>query len=159
MKDRAEIVELLLKFKANPNFRARDGTTPLYLAASAGRTRIVKMLLENGADAKTQTNYLWSPLHWAAAHGEVKIVEMLLDHGADPRVKSDAGKTPLDIAIEEKQQSTATILQEWMRNPPPNSESIRPDMPRGSTRLDSPSESSFELTTVCLRYEYSFANE
>ena len=44
------LVELLLVSKANPDVRAPDGATALFIAVSRGRAEIVALLRQAGAD-------------------------------------------------------------------------------------------------------------
>ena len=46
-----------------------------------------------------------SPLHIAAFHGHIEIVKALLASGADQESKNKFGETPLDEAIDGKQQA------------------------------------------------------
>lgn len=48
--NQTEIVELLLKSGANPDFKAQDGATSLMCAACSGNVAIIELLLKYGAD-------------------------------------------------------------------------------------------------------------
>ena len=52
-----------------------------------------------------------TPLHQAASWGRAGAVETLLHRGADPAIKTKAGKTALDLAIENGQKDCVEILQ------------------------------------------------
>ncbi len=47
----------LIEFGAKVNSRDKDGKTPLYLAAEAGKSRVLPLLLNKGADISL-CNYL-----------------------------------------------------------------------------------------------------
>jgi ankyrin repeat protein len=67
-----EVVELLLKHGADPNF------TNDYCYRH------------------------WTPLHYACLSERPEVVKMLLEHGADITVKTQIGSTPLRVAIRER---------------------------------------------------------
>lgn len=82
---------------------ARDGYTPLGLAAFFKRRDVVKALLDRGAKPSAPSrDQGFTPLHSAvatdAAGSEGDIVRLLLDAGADPNAKSHEGGTPLHSA-------------------------------------------------------------
>ncbi len=52
--EQADVVQLLLLHGVSPNIRARNGLTPLHIAASKGYVSCVRTLLENGADLTLQ---------------------------------------------------------------------------------------------------------
>jgi ankyrin repeat protein len=87
-------VWLLLAFGWDPN--ASIGiTTPLHLAAEAGRIYLVKLLLRFGADANARDRQRSPPLLWATAGQHAKVVELLLKAGADPNAANSFRNTPL----------------------------------------------------------------
>ncbi|HBL98726.1 TPA: hypothetical protein DDZ86_03730 [Candidatus Dependentiae bacterium] len=96
-----EIVELLLKYKANVNIVEKiKGGTPLYLACQNGYEFIVKRLLESGALVNKGANDGSTPLYIACQNGYEFIVKHLLDSGALVDNGTNAGCTPLYIACQ-----------------------------------------------------------
>ena len=53
-----------------------------------------------------------TPLHSAAWYGHTAIAEMLLEKGADVNARDVNGKTPLQLAIQQEQESTAELLKQ-----------------------------------------------
>jgi ankyrin repeat protein len=43
-----------------------------------------------------------TPLHVAAEKGYSEIVQLLIDHGANFRIENADGKTPLEVALDQK---------------------------------------------------------
>ena len=88
--------------------RARDGSTPLFVACKRGNTEIVDYLLSScGVDVEHKGLYevpddrsvhTVTPLWCAAVAGKVKVVEVLVRHGADVNSVSDTGSTPVRSA-------------------------------------------------------------
>ena len=57
-----DIISLLLKADADPNFSPDNGVTPLYLASQNGHTDIISLLLKANADPNLQFNSCPTPL-------------------------------------------------------------------------------------------------
>ncbi len=90
-----EAIEILVKYKANPNsvYQGAYGSLSYALegACHGGNPKAVKRLIELGADVKK--GY---PLHIAAVHRRLEIVQLLVeDYGLNVNAIDDLGKTPL----------------------------------------------------------------
>jgi ankyrin repeat protein len=83
---------------ANVNAQAKDGETPLHLAAWNGYVDVVRLLLEKGANVNAQAKNGRTPLHQAARDGRVDLVRLLLETGANVELKDQNGDSPLDDA-------------------------------------------------------------
>ncbi|XP_054707336.1 inversin-A-like [Uloborus diversus] len=108
----------------------RKGRTALYYATERGCEGIVQKLLATRATAldsliekvaeslpdvklvDVQDNDGDTALHMAARGGHTKIVEMLLAAGACTRIQNRLGRTPLQLALKCRRQSTADIICE-----------------------------------------------
>jgi len=92
------MVQLLLKFKADPNDSQTDRRSVLFDALSD--TNILEALLDAGAkvDPISADETQWTPLGAAANQNNASAVEILLKHGANPNVHNRNGATPLHWA-------------------------------------------------------------
>jgi ankyrin repeat protein len=97
------MVELLLKFKANPNDAQTDGRPLVFRALS--ETNILERLLDAGVqvDSKAVISYagygrLSTPLQASVLENNSSAVKLLLKHGANSSVRDEFGDTPLHLA-------------------------------------------------------------
>jgi ankyrin repeat protein len=98
------MVNLLLKFKADPNDSQTDGRPLLFSALS--NTNILKVLLDAGAkvdvrDKNVSMNGVrvnWTLLDAAILEKDIAAVKTLLEHGADPNAHDASGNMALHWA-------------------------------------------------------------
>jgi ankyrin repeat protein len=101
---------MLLAAGADPEIRARDGSTPFMVAAgqswrdehSLGTEEesiaVLKQLLAAGVDINDCNTAGETALHGAAGRGADLVVKFLVDHGARLDIKDKVNRTPLDTA-------------------------------------------------------------
>ena len=96
------MVNLLLKFKADPNDSRTDGRSLLFSALN--NNDMLKVLLDGGGKADSHDSGVgWSLLNNAVLENNPAIVQTLLQHGADVNVRNEhigaqGGFTPLHVA-------------------------------------------------------------
>lgn len=120
-----EKVRSLLEKGVSANARSDDfykmgahrQVTPLMCAASTGHLEIVRLLLQSGADVAAESLLYKSDggagtqaLHFACAGGHLAVMQALLDAGANPNAHGRWGRTPLTLAIREKQFDAVRLL-------------------------------------------------
>ncbi|NVN99119.1 MAG: ankyrin repeat domain-containing protein [Geobacteraceae bacterium] len=93
-----DIVELLLKNKANIAARDISGTTALMHAAKGGSLEVIKLLLAHGAVVDEADSSGETALMYACRDGNIDVVRLLLDSGANIEVRNKQGNTPLLIS-------------------------------------------------------------
>ncbi len=106
-----ESIDLLLH-RGDAGLPSSTPSRLLSQAARKGKVSVVRRLVEaypNTSDATDAENKL-TPLAWAAREGHTEVVEILLDHGRDVNSKDGEGRTPLERAIEGRQDEAATVL-------------------------------------------------
>jgi len=79
-----DVVEVLLKWKANPNHQGFLNKTALLWAAERGYLPVVDALLAAGAEPNIHDIEGLSPLMVAARNGNKRLTNILLSHDADP---------------------------------------------------------------------------
>ncbi len=92
-----ELLALLIAAGADVNAAGKDGRTPLYRAASEGRSECVKLLLAApGIDVNKANKDGNTPLNWAIWNGRSECVRLLLAApGIDVNKADKDGETPL----------------------------------------------------------------
>jgi ankyrin repeat protein len=116
----AETVAFLINRGANLNAVARHETrvTPLHAALFGRQVEAARLLVERGADVNARRGGKgwpragWTALHYAAGYGFIDLIECLVERQADVSARDDAGRTALDVAIEEKQTAAEKRLRE-----------------------------------------------
>jgi uncharacterized protein len=108
-------IRALLEKGANPNVAAKDGSTPLMVAAGFGARRAsdedvtekagradpvdaMKLFVAAGANVNAANDAGNTALHYAALTGSTRGIEFLSASGAVAGAKNKAGKAPLDLA-------------------------------------------------------------
>ena len=71
-----EVASLLLDKGADPNFRDKEGRTPLHQVLEVGHVLLQKC----GANANARDKDGFTPLHIASHNGYHDVVELLLEH-------------------------------------------------------------------------------
>lgn len=96
-------LELVKKhIESNPslvNQKNKVGRTPIFFAASHGRTDILNYLLSKGAKVNVSDNNGNTPLHSAAMGREMTIIDILISRGANVNSRNKNGETPLILAV------------------------------------------------------------
>lgn len=123
IKNRTDIVELLLKHSADPNKASSDRTktTPLIIAIIENRTDIVKLLLDNGADPNKASRDGTTPLFAAVSFGQIdKNIEILkLLILSNPNILAETeGTTPLELLFKYDKNGFKDNLLESLNSDP-----------------------------------------
>ena len=103
MVGNAEIVRLLVKYKANVQATDTLKRIALHLGALWGHAQVVEVLVQAKADVNAQdgVGYTRTPLHLAALWGHTQVVEALVQGKADVDAQDGRGiNTPLHLAAE-----------------------------------------------------------
>ncbi|KAE8599772.1 hypothetical protein XENTR_v10017317 [Xenopus tropicalis] len=82
------------------NKQAKNGRSPLLVAAEQGHTGIVQILLQNQARVDVFDETKRTPLHMAALNGQLDVCNSLLNMKADVNATDIEGQTPLHLAAE-----------------------------------------------------------
>lgn len=113
-KKHAEVVELLLKYGADPTISDNQGVTPLHVAAGLiGQVSAAKAIVEKGKSVEidAQDDQGNTPLHRAAGFANVEMVDYLLKQKANPAIKNKDGLTPLEVAKKSNLTRSAEVIR------------------------------------------------
>lgn len=106
-----ELMNILLRYRANPNAQDSTGMTPLHAAAMAGHLIAVEVLIHSGAEVDCRNNRGNTPLFLAVWDGHMDIVKILLKHGAEVNTTNLSGEDPLKRAAAHGHIELADILE------------------------------------------------
>ncbi len=93
-----EIIELLLRYRANVYAIDAGGNTALHWAAFAGHVECAKILIAHHAEVDARNSLGLSPLAQATSHRNLEIVMLLINHGANLNLVDQGGNTALHKA-------------------------------------------------------------
>ena len=98
--------------KANVKATSNDGMTVLHYAARGNKLDVVQWLVEHGkANVEAIDKYGRTVLHYAARWNELDVVQWLVEHGADVNATDIDGKTPINLAEEQKDKKITEYLK------------------------------------------------
>ena len=109
-KKNTEIIEFIIKNKANVNAQDINGWTALHWAVSLSDYETAKLLIENGADLNAKTKVNDTPLHISAWNSGVKIPALLIKNGANINPGKGQFGTPIETACSCQQYKVAEFL-------------------------------------------------
>jgi ankyrin repeat protein/archaellum biogenesis ATPase FlaH len=92
------LVGAFLDINVDVEFPAYHTKTPLFSAATKGRSGVVEMLLNRGASVSAIDERGWTALFAAANNGHAEMARQLIVHGADVKVVDYDAKSPLWVA-------------------------------------------------------------
>ena len=90
-----KILELLLKYNADPKKRSDNYSTPLHFASYNNHRNIIEILLRNEAYIDALDICLYTPLHLACLRPQLQTIKTLLENGANVNAKNIIGRTSL----------------------------------------------------------------
>ena len=117
--DNERIINLLLEYGADINYRNNKGNTPIFWFAqifNPAKINLIKVIIEKGADINAINNEGKTPLLLAVSDGNFYIAKILLEHGADIKVKDKSGKTAMDYALEKGDKEMVNLLKKYEKN-------------------------------------------
>ena len=95
----------------DPNIPSSGGTPLIVLASEKDYTDIVSALIQRGANPdKPDLNTSETALIKAVRNQNLDTITVLLNAGANPNLGTNQGLTPLDLAIDLKNEDLATLL-------------------------------------------------
>jgi len=112
-KERARIQVIKAQKTARINSITKDCVTSgkIHRQVIAGNLPYVKNCMSVGVSPNLTQSNRWTLLHLASLGGYLNMAKLLLAKGADVNAKAADGKTPLDMATEQKKAKLITYLR------------------------------------------------
>ncbi|GBN53887.1 Ankyrin-1 [Araneus ventricosus] len=104
-----EVVDILLKFKANPNIFDKHKLMPLHYAAKSSHLKIVKALLVNGAIYYALCLFRRSPLEYATDQTIIRLLRFA--HKVFTKIKIKDNSVLKDLKNTKNEQFSKLILR------------------------------------------------
>lgn len=101
-----KMLDLLLRYKADPNGFGPNQSPPIYGAASYIRLEHIKMLHKWGADLTIVPNVPWArePIHHdAISRNNPELFKFLVELGCDLETKNSKGETAAEAAVKQSE--------------------------------------------------------
>lgn len=105
-----DVVEVLLRRRADIHVTDMDGQTALHVAAREGHADVAQLLLAYQARIDARTHARRTPLHLAVREGQIDVIKLLLNSRADINVVDEHGLTPLHFAARFGYINTTKLL-------------------------------------------------
>jgi ankyrin repeat protein/SAM-dependent methyltransferase len=114
-----ETVEILLQHGADTKITDPSGRNALLVSVASYQRGYIETLVSRGIDIDSQdndgntalhyplTNVLKNNMYLLYCKGVLKI---LMEKGADPHIKNNEGKSPIDLAVESKENELIDLL-------------------------------------------------
>lgn len=97
LRNKENIVRLLILNEAEINIKNDKGQTPLLLCSLLGYETIAKLLIKNGADVNIQDEQGNTPLHMAVNKKNKNMVKLLIKNKANVFIKNNLGLMPSGV--------------------------------------------------------------
>lgn len=116
MRDKVQLMQLLIKHGALPDIKDDCGYTSLHHAVQDSCINYVNVLLNVHANINIQIDYDeystsgYTALHLAVNDNNINIVKLLLDKGADKNLITTEGLSAMDIAVKGNYTEIIAIL-------------------------------------------------
>ena len=107
---------LLVKYKADINFRNSHAHTPLWEAARLQRFKAAQLLLKNKANPNKCDLLYITPAWWAIENDDKQMLQLLLKNKTIPTAKNDNGQSLVMKAVEEGKLSLVRLLLNAIAN-------------------------------------------
>ncbi|XP_077435531.1 uncharacterized protein ankrd50l [Vanacampus margaritifer] len=113
-----DVVDLLLKHRANPNAQDAEGRPPLHSVAWTGHTDVGRRLLSASTINIDLTCHQGATaLSIAAQQGHADVVAILLQGGANPDHVDKYGRTPMKVAGKHGHTKVIRLLESFGAKP------------------------------------------
>jgi len=109
LRNRPDLVSVLLKAGAQVDRPGKRGSTPLHVAAGLGRKECLGLLLKAGASVNAHGAFGRTPLMDAARMGQLAMMTELIDAGAEINARDSMRRTALMHAAEAQKKTLESV--------------------------------------------------
>eukprot|EP00667_Euglena_gracilis_P009281 EG_transcript_9414 len=104
------LVEQLLRKRADPNAADAQGRSTLLKACIEGDGFVIHRLIQHGGDPNKQATTGETPLHRLTLKGDHPNLKLVLAEGANPNLPDVQGDTPLHLAVAKMDLAATKLL-------------------------------------------------
>lgn len=107
-----EIAIDLLDRGIDVNLQDENGQTALHFIGFHPNTVLTRRIIEKGGNLELRDSYGNTPLWYAVvnARGQYELVELFVKYHPDPTLKNNAGRSPIDFAVQIGDETLLDIL-------------------------------------------------
>jgi ankyrin repeat protein len=149
--DSVELVEILLRYGAQPNLIVDSQWSAVFWAVQHKKHQSLRHLLARGADVNLRNGDGDTPLRYALENEDLETAKLLLDAGADPNIPDDEDETALEEAVDYDQPEIVELLLAHGANPNVQYEEGKSLLQRAEELL-AEEDCSIEIVELLKRY-------
>jgi ankyrin repeat protein len=106
------LLKMMIQKDVDVNLQNK-GKTALMIAIENGNDVTANLLLQNGANVDLITERQETAIHYFCSIGKIQSVHFLIKHNANLNIQNSLGKTPLMIALENKNFMISEMLIDY----------------------------------------------
>ncbi|KAI9774141.1 MAG: hypothetical protein M1840_005234 [Geoglossum simile] len=110
MQGHETVVAMLIRYKANTNFRFNSGLPLLISAIAGGYENVIRLLVDGGADVRCKSKDGMPALSVAVKAELPAVVELLINRGAPLEARDSRGRTALLWAVGRCREDIVELL-------------------------------------------------
>jgi ankyrin repeat protein len=110
MRNKMELIKLLVNRGADVRAKNSIGFTALDAAVYSGNKEAVELLITKGADMNTKSKLGTTPLLFSVTRGHKEVLEILINKGASLDITDRTGSSPLLLAALEGRKAMVELL-------------------------------------------------
>jgi ankyrin repeat protein len=106
-----KFLEIYMQQGFNPFYESKENNNLLHYASESNSVELIEKLIILKLPVNKTNIFGFTPLHIAALKGNTQAVKLFTQKGLDINARTNDGKTPYNLAVEEKKDETAEYLK------------------------------------------------